>query len=94
VGHGVRSPGSFETYAKLAEENNALLFLDVQLARDTVMNQVESLKKYLELPFVHLAIHTEFHVKEGKIPGVDLGTVVGKEIQEKSQGVCPLGFPT
>ncbi len=71
-----------ETYAKLAEENNALLILDIQLARDTVMNQVKSVEKYLKLPFVHLAIDTEFHVKEGQIPGVDLGTVDGKEIQE------------
>ncbi|WP_263623357.1 hypothetical protein [Bacillus infantis] len=44
------------------------------------MNQVKSLKKYLKLPFVHLAIGTEFYVKEGQVPGVDLGTVDGKEI--------------
>ncbi|WP_409250657.1 hypothetical protein V1502_10805 [Bacillus sp. SCS-153A] len=71
-----------EEYAKLAEEHNALLILDVQLARDTVMNQVKSLEKYLKLPHVHLAIDTEFRVEEGQVPGVDLGTVDGKNIQK------------
>ncbi|SDC38819.1 hypothetical protein SAMN05421663_102272 [Terribacillus halophilus] len=71
-----------ETYAKLAEENNALLILDVQLGRDTIMNQVKSLEKYLKLPYVHLAIDTEFHVKEGQVPGEDLGRVDGENVQE------------
>jgi hypothetical protein len=66
----------------LKEENDGLLILDVQLARDTVMNQVKWLEKYLKLPFVHLAIDTDFHVKEGQIPIVDLGTVDGKEVQK------------
>jgi hypothetical protein len=30
----------------------------------------------------HLAIDTEFHVKEAQFPGVDLGTVDRKEVQE------------
>jgi hypothetical protein len=30
----------------------------------------------------HLAIDTAFQVKEGQIPGVNLGTVDGKEVQE------------
>jgi hypothetical protein len=76
------SSEDIEEYAKLAKENNALLILDVQLARDTVMNQVKSLEKYLKLPHVHLAIDTEFRVQEGEVPGVDLGTVDGKNIQK------------
>ncbi|WP_421377900.1 hypothetical protein ACOJQI_11630 [Bacillus salacetis] len=76
------SDEAIEKYAKLAEENNALLILDIQLSRDTVMNQVKSIEKYLKRPYVHLAIDTEFHVQEGEIPGVDLGTVDGKKIQE------------
>ncbi|MFB1097391.1 hypothetical protein [Terribacillus sp. JSM ZJ617] len=71
-----------ERYAKLAEENNALLILDVQLGQDTIMNQVKSLEKYLKLPYVHLAIDTEFHVKEGQVPGEDLGHVDGENVQE------------
>ncbi|MFP7442943.1 hypothetical protein SFC50_04500 [Bacillus infantis] len=35
-----------------------------------------------QVPWLHLAIDTEFHVKEGQIPRVDLGTDNGKEVQE------------
>ncbi|MFD2628123.1 hypothetical protein [Oceanobacillus kapialis] len=75
-------PEKIDEYAKLAEENNALLMLDVQLGTDSVINQVKSLEKWLKMPHVHLAIDTEFHVKEGQTPGVDLGQVDGAEVQE------------
>jgi hypothetical protein len=71
-----------ETYSKLAKENDALLMLDVQLGRATVMQEVEILRPFLELPHVHLAVDTEYSVEEGQVPGVDLGTVDGPEIQE------------
>jgi hypothetical protein len=84
------SDEDIEEYAQLAKEHNALLILDVQLARDTVMNQVKSLEKYLKMPHVHLAIDTEFRVQEGEIPGVDLGTVDGEKIQEAIEYVSNL----
>nr|WP_269448667.1 hypothetical protein [Metabacillus kandeliae] len=79
-----------EEYAKLAEKHHGLIVLDVQLGRDTVMNQVKSLEKYLKMPNVHLAIDTEFHVKEGQVPGVNLGHVDGSEVQEAIQYVSDL----
>ncbi|MFG6115825.1 hypothetical protein ACGTN9_11580 [Halobacillus sp. MO56] len=71
-----------EKYAKLAEKNNALLLLDIQLGTDSVMNQVKLIEKWLKLPHVHLAIDTEFRVEEGEVPGEDLGQVNGKEVQK------------
>ncbi|WP_338779116.1 hypothetical protein [Metabacillus sp. FJAT-52054] len=79
-----------EKYAKLAEENNALLFLDVQLGRDSIMNQVKALEKYLKKPNIHLAIDTEFHVKQGQVPGENLGHVDGKNVQEAIKYVSKL----
>ncbi|MGD6879678.1 hypothetical protein [Bacillus infantis] len=38
----------------------------------------------------HLAIDTTFQVKEGQIPGVNLGTVDGKEVQEAFDYVSTL----
>ncbi|MDT0160668.1 hypothetical protein [Bacillus sp. AG4(2022)] len=38
----------------------------------------------------HLAIDTEFHVKEGQIHELDLGTVDGKEVQEAIEYVSNL----
>ncbi|MCF6410205.1 hypothetical protein [Pseudalkalibacillus salsuginis] len=71
-----------EKYAKLARENNALLLLDVQLGKDSVMNQVKLIEKWLKYPYVHLAIDTEFHVGEGETPGMDLGQVDWAEVQK------------
>ncbi|KHE69503.1 hypothetical protein [Halobacillus sp. BBL2006] len=76
------SPEQIDEYAKLAKENNALLMLDVQLGTDSVMNQVKLIEKWLKLPYVHLAIDTEFHVGEGETPGINLGQVNGAEVQE------------
>lgn len=76
------SEKDIEKYAKLAKKHNALLMLDVQLGRDTPLNQVKSLEKWLKLPYVHVAIDTEFHVAEGETPGIDLGSVNGAAIQE------------
>ncbi|KAB8136797.1 hypothetical protein F9U64_09845 [Gracilibacillus oryzae] len=76
------STEQIDEYAELARENNALLMLDVQLGTDSVMNQVKLLEEWLKLPYVHLAIDTEFHVKEGETPGIDLGQVNGAEVQE------------
>lgn len=74
--------GSIEEYAKLAEKHKALLLLDVQLGRSSVMEELEILRPFLERPYVHLAIDTEYSVEEGEIPGQDLGEVDGPEIQQ------------
>ncbi|MYL28753.1 hypothetical protein GLW03_02860 [Halobacillus halophilus] len=76
------SPEDIDRYAELAKENDALLMLDVQLGTDSVMDQVKLLEKWLKLPYVHLAIDTEFHVAEGETPGVNLGQVDGAEVQQ------------
>lgn len=75
-------PEQIEEYAKLAEENDALLMLDVQLGRSTVMEEFDNLRPFLERPYVHLAIDTEYSVEEGQVPGENLGQVDGSEIQE------------
>ena len=82
---GRTSPKVIEEYAKLAEQNHALLMLDVQLGRDSVMNEVKALEPFLKRPYVHLAIDTEYHVGPGQVPGVDLGHVDGSEIEPAIQ---------
>lgn len=71
-----------QTYVDLTKKNDALLLLDVQLGRATVMQEIELLEPYLKLPHVHLAIDTEYSVEDGEVPGQDLGEVDGPEIQE------------
>ena len=77
-------------YAKLANENGVLLILDVQLGRDSVIHQVQMLKEFLKLPYVYLAIDTEFHVGNGQIPGAQLGRVDGYTIEKAIQYVSDL----
>lgn len=79
-----------EKYAKLAKDNGAILVLDVQLGHDTIMHQVQSLEKYLKLPYVTLAIDTEFHVRAGQVPGVVLGHVDGNHVEQAIQYVNDL----
>ncbi|WP_226579866.1 hypothetical protein [Halobacillus litoralis] len=76
------SPEDIDRYAELAKEHDALLMLDVQLGTDSVMNQVKLIEEWLKLPYVHLAIDTEFHVSEGETPGINLGQVNGAEVQK------------
>ena len=74
-----------EQYAQLAEDNGALLLLDVQLGLATIEEEIELLRPFLERPYVHLAIDTEYSVEPGQIPGVDLGNVDGSEIASAVQ---------
>lgn len=71
-----------QRYVKLAKKNDALLVLDVQLGSASVMHGVKAVEKYLKLPFVHLAIDTEYSVDKGEVPGEDLGHVDGSGIQK------------
>lgn len=71
-----------DTYAKLAKENHAMLLLDIQLGRASVMHGVKAIAPYLKLPYVDLAIDTEYHVGKGEIPGKDLGHIDGADIQK------------
>ena len=87
---GRLEPEEIEQYAQVAEENGALLLLDVQLGLNTVADEIEVLRPFLERPYVHLAIDTEYSVEPGQVPGVDLGGVDGVEIQEAVETLTQL----
>jgi hypothetical protein len=57
-----------------------LLFLDVQFGRSTVKEQIDAVSKWLKLPHVQLALDPEFMVKPGEQPGVDLGSIDGRDV--------------
>ncbi|HET7580192.1 MAG TPA: hypothetical protein VFK33_13020 [Bacillales bacterium] len=84
------SEDTIKRYAKLAKENHALLLLDVQLGRASVMHGVKAVAPFLKLPYVHLAIDTEYSVGKGEVPGEDLGHVDGSEIQKAIEYVNQL----
>ena len=43
-------------YADFAEANDMLLFLDLQIGRNTVPAEIEKVRSLLERPYVHLAL--------------------------------------
>lgn len=74
--HRLRMSDSLiERVARWAESRGWLLFLDVQVGRSTVQDELPRLIKYLERPYVHLALDPEFAMPEGKTPGRTIGTM-------------------
>lgn len=69
-----------DKYSDFAAANDILLFLDVQVGRRTVQAEVEGLRRWLEKPHVHLAIDPEFAMREGEIPGIQIGQVDASDV--------------
>jgi hypothetical protein len=57
-----------------AQQRNALLFLDLQVAKSTLEEELPRLTRFLQRPDVHLAIDPEFSMKRGGLPGKKIGT--------------------
>jgi hypothetical protein len=63
-----------------ADTRNALVFLDIQVAKSTIQAELPPLMKWLERPNVHLGIDPEFSMKDGSNPGRRVGTYDARDI--------------
>jgi hypothetical protein len=63
-----------------AEERGWIVFLDVQIGHSTVPDELPHLVKYLERPYVHLALDPEFAMKRGGVPGRRIGTLDAADV--------------
>ena len=63
-----------------AEERGWVVFLDVQIGHSTVADELPHLVKYLERPYVHLALDPEFAMKLGGVPGRRIGTLDASDV--------------
>lgn len=63
-----------------AEPRGWLVFLDVQTGHSTVPDELPHLVKYLERPYVHLALDPEFAMKLGGVPGRRIGTLDATDV--------------
>lgn len=68
-----------------AEERGWIVFLDVQVGHSTVADELPHLVKYLERPYVHLALDPEFAMKRGGIPGRRIGTLDAADVNYASR---------
>ncbi|MEO8335812.1 MAG: hypothetical protein ABI664_12620 [bacterium] len=64
-----------------AQEKKGIFFVDVQLGKDNVQNEIPRLAPFLESPDVHLAVDPEFAMAaSGAVPGTKIGTMDAREI--------------
>jgi hypothetical protein len=64
----------------MAKKIDALVFLDIQVGKSTVQEELPLLEKYLKMPNVHFGIDPEFSMKTGKAPGRVIGNFDAKEV--------------
>ncbi len=82
----LRMPFSqIDSVLKMAEQINAIVFLDIQVALSTLEDEVPQLEKYLKLPNVHLGIDPEFSMKGGQKPGSVIGSFDAADINYTSE---------
>ena len=68
-----------------AAEHNAICFLDIQVGLAPLGPEMEFLKPYIELPYVHLGIDPEFSMKTGARPGSKIGTYDAADVNSAVQ---------
>ena len=69
-----------DSVLKMAEQINALVFIDIQVGLSTLQDEVPQLEKYLKMPNVHLGIDPEFSMKTGQKPGSVIGSFDATDI--------------
>ncbi|MBL7698117.1 MAG: hypothetical protein JNK79_08160 [Chitinophagaceae bacterium] len=69
-----------DSVLSMAKEINALVFLDIQVGKSTIQQELPEFEKYLRLPNVHIGIDPEFSMKSGHNPGQAVGTYDAADI--------------
>ncbi len=76
------SRAMLDTYTQFTADNDMLLFLDVQMGFKEPIDDYSGLEEWIAQPHVHLGIDPEFHMREGELPGQDIGQVTAAEVTE------------
>ena len=74
--------GLIEKVYGWARNHGALLFLDIQLGRSTLKDELPRLIPFLERPDVHLGLDPEFAVGAQGVPGTRIGTLDARVVNE------------
>ncbi len=74
-----------ERVASWAARRNALVFLDLQVGRSTLAQELPRLEKFLARPNFHLGIDPEFSMKRGGVPGKKIGTYDAADVNYASR---------
>jgi len=77
-----------QDYVDYATAHDMIVILDLQIGWDTIPNQINVIRHWLELPNVHVALDPEFSTKANetvpndRVPGEFIGESDGREIQQ------------
>lgn len=71
---------TLDRYLALTEERGMLLFLDLQIGRSSVADEIEKVLPYLSRPNVHVALDPEFAVDSRYAPGDIIGSLTAADI--------------
>lgn len=74
----------------MAEEINAIVFLDIQVGLSNLREEIPVLEKYLKHPRVHLGIDPEFSMKGGEKPGSVIGSFDAADVNFASHYLADL----
>ena len=74
-----------ERVAAWAATRNALVFLDLQVGKSTLAEELPRLEKFLSRPNFHLGIDPEFSMKAGGLPGKKIGTYDAEDVNYASR---------
>ncbi|MGC4192120.1 MAG: hypothetical protein QM589_13285 [Thermomicrobiales bacterium] len=71
-----------DQYTEFTAQNDMVLFLDVQMGFKKPKDDYSGLERWLKYDHVHLGIDPEFHMREGELPGQDIGQIDGSDVTE------------
>jgi hypothetical protein len=69
-------------WVDLACRHGVLLFLDLQIGRNSLEAELERIRPFLTEPHVHLALDPEFKMDDGEVPGQVIGSYSAEEINQ------------
>ncbi len=79
-----------QEYIDYAAAHDMLVFLDVQIGRRGVPEELELVRSFLEQPNVHLALDPEFAIAEGEVPGDHIGSITDADVLHAQQYLVEL----
>jgi hypothetical protein len=74
----------------MAEEINAIVFLDIQVGLSSLEKEIPVIEQYLKNPKVHLGIDPEFSMKGGQKPGSVIGSFDASDVNDAANYLASL----
>lgn len=76
---------TLKQYIDLACKNHLFIFLDMQIGRSNVRDEIAKILPRLKQSHVQVAIDPEFAMPEGEVPGESIGTLDADQINDAQQ---------